>query len=641
MLPRAVHSRLALIGLAVVAVAAVIGLVGFRRASSEADAVGRTAGLVAVGLDDQALVVALQHERWQTLRDGDVEGARAATDALVAVRDFDTDTLDGLVAARSPEKSGGYDAVIDRLLDRSGHIDPALLDGEAAARAAVNVDLLHWRQSLIEELEAAMGGATRAELDAVRSVTNDWATTLRLSAAPGQADALEAATGADTLTALRDAIDGAATGERALVATQAWNQAHDATGTIVAEADAQIWDELVAERDAARRDARLVPLIVAGAALVGLLALWWVGRRWPSDSIADPDEVPLDVLVSVDPADQHDGGGHDAGADPDEVFEGGDTPAPVLETIFDDQQPTEPVAHTDSELFEDQPVVPGDNSLVDVIDRASQRCMRPEDVLVDTVADGRVTADVAGSVTATLATLIDAALAHGRRGVGVTLIGASHELGYLIWIVDESAAIDDDRRAELNAALGGCLGDDASELLRRLSAAGARIAEHGIDVELLDGDGDMTLTRVFVPGRHLDDADEPSPDAQPAATGTSSASALPDPLAATTTERLSARLARGVGAPEPSPAPVAAAVPQRAPVASTRPVPPAEAPMPRWPTTELDAGPLDESAAGRELTDEERRAAAARRLVEQYRGGVSAARMDGSDDVVTPPGRRS
>ncbi|MDH3706244.1 MAG: hypothetical protein OES57_09270 [Acidimicrobiia bacterium] len=657
MLPRAVHTRLVVVGLAVVALAALVGVYAFRQASSEADAIGRTAGLVAVGLDDQALVVALQHERWQALRDGDVDGAQSSTDALVAVRDFDDATIDGLQAARSPESPGGYEAVIDRLLDRSGHIDPGLLDGTAAAQAAVNVDLLHWRQALVEELELAMQGAGQADLDAARGVTNEWSTTLRLSAAPSQAEMLETATGADTLTALREAVDGAGAGERGLAATQAWNQAHSATATIVAAADAEIWGELVSERDGARRDARMAPLIVAAAALVALLGLFWVGRRWPAAPPLDPDEIPLDALVSVSTVTEAEttaGVIADVDTDvaDDEVFVDDpasvDAPATgpvsVLEAIFDGQDSPEPIEHDDGELFEERRIAPGGMHMADIVGQASADSLRPDDVLVDDVEHGRVGAAVATSLLEALTTLIDTALAHGRRGVGVTLIGSGHDLGYLVWVVDESAGIDHERREELNAALGGQVNDDSPALLHRLATAGDHVGPHGIDIELLAGDDEMTLTRLFVPKRHLlapESAVEPVGAAVDDEPGRQIP--LPDPLTGMATERLSARLARGVRAPAPNPqpAPVAAAT-ERPTTVGPVAEPTVAAAASRWPTTDLGPVALGDPDADQVMGDDERRAAAARRLVEQYRGGVSAALMDGSDDVVSPPsGRRS
>ncbi|MGI9603504.1 MAG: hypothetical protein ACR2QE_16585 [Acidimicrobiales bacterium] len=681
---RPVHTRLALLAVVVVLAATSVGFLAFQRATARADSVSDTAALVAVSLDDQALVVALQHERWQQLRGEDLDGARGATDALIEVRDFDAQTLELIDAARSSDAQGGYDAALNHLLNRSGHVDPSLLDGSDAARASVNAGLLHWRQALVDELEAVLGRSDPDLVDEARAVTGDWSTTLRLSAAPGQDDVIAAATGSDVLVAHRSSVDSAGPGDRSVAATAAWDQSHVATATIVADADAAIWSHLVAARDDARLQAQLTPLVVAAAALVALLGLFWVGRRWPA-AVVDVGEVGLETLVSIDPDDPEvDDDGEDDVRSPDDVDTTSDSDTTSDDDeVFDDEPDDEPDDEVDTdpartsepifagaqaapiaegetddpvytEIFAEQsrrepvvaptaaPGVPvGDQGFVGVIAAAAQQSLRPIDVTVDTVDPGGLTGELGADLTTMVTTLIDSALAHATPDVPVTVIGSTHELGYLVWVIDDGARIDDDRRDQLNRALGGVVSiDDRSTLLHRLIAVGERAGATGIDIEIFADHEGGNIARLFVPGRHL--ISEPATPESATVESVATTDPVPmdtpraDPLASSTAERLSARLARQASrgrTPESSPA-----TNHEEPARVHRPEPvrpePRTDPSRAWPVSGLGPVPLSDGVGAENLTDAQRRAAVARRLVEQYRGGVTAALMDAADDIV-------
>ncbi len=679
MLTRSVHARLGLLGLFVVLTAVAVGVLVHQRAAAQADSLSQRADLVAAGLDDQALVVALQNERWQQLRGDDPEGAMAATDALIAVREFDARTLESVAAARSSDTAGGYQQAIQQLLDRSGHVDPNLLDGTDGALATVNADLLRWREALIAELEAVIGRGPVADVDQVRGTTGEWATTLRLSAAPGQADRLEAATGTARLTEIREAIDGVPAPDRGAEASRAWAQAHADTAAIVADADAEIWQRLVASRDDAGLRAQLAPLAVLAGALAVLLCLVWVGRRWPATPVAHPEELGLELLVSTDneaeapPSDDSEGsppsdlGDHDAA--PEDVDRRPETSTvaaevgrresaldPQDEPIFVGVTPAvdsdlqSPPVRRFTDIFTETPERetvddPGDAStgaddLTTILATAGAMCIRPVDVEIESIDPGAIDRPVSAAVTQMVTALLDTALAHATPDAPVVLIGASHELGYLVWVINESGRIDEDGRRRLNGALGGDVAPgDRSTLLRRLAEIGARAGETGVDIELLADDRDGNLARLFVPARHLVESPAPlasGPDERPDDDDADASTDIhPDPLATVTAERLSARLTkRRQGRPS---APRREAVAD-APCDQTAPVVPVTvAPTPErasWPSVDRSSAVLVDRTLPAGLSEGERRAAAAQRLVEQYRGGVGAALIDGADDIV-------
>jgi len=316
--------------------------------------------------------------------------------------------------------------------------------------------------------------------------------------------------------------------------------------------------------------------------------------------------------------------------------------APTNETV------RRPQPHGDAELFNDRSESTPDRSvrtgrdapMSDVVVAASAACLRTGDVVVHAVDHGVVGSEIVADLHDMVVTMLDSALAHGKPDVPVTLIGSTHELGYLIWIVDDGEGLDGERRAVLNDALGGRLDrDDRSTLLRRLAEMGERAGVTGIDIELLADEDGGNLARLFVPARHLVvDAAGPTADVPVHEIESTPEQRRADPLASVTTEKLSTRLARRGRAVAPRPSQsVAASEIDRLTSTRSRPSSRMERSgdpvTPAWPPSEARPVALGDTAAAAGLSDAERRAAVARRLVEQYRGGVSAALMDAADDV--------
>lgn len=590
--------------IAVVLLAVVLGVVGaafvWQRAVARTAAVEDTALLVAQGLDDQALVLALQHERWQADLQGDRVSAEAATDALIDVRSFDADLLTRIDEARSDPS--GFDAILEELIARSGAVDPGLLDGSSQALAQLNAAMIHWRGALADELALVVDGASTDDVQEARQTTSDWTTTLRRTAPVSHADAVERETGSAVLEEIRDRIDAASSTELGRVVGDIWIDRHLATSALAAEVDRVLWSEQQSARDAARRSELAYPAFMLGAMALLIAAGSIVRRRDGADEVLVPPVAGAAELA-------------------DSAVAEADPPAPeARSSTVDPDTEVEPEAVPFGgfgDLFGDERGSKVDRPMAAVVATAAGRADDPA-LAIGLLDRTVVSAEVVGDVGA-----IVAAVAGGiRAAVGpespIEIIGNTHDLGYLLWVVPGGDAIDDATRQSLNLALGGGL-EATSDVpgVGPLATAGEIAGSSGVDIELLEGDEDTTLVRIFVPARHLV-ATAPTIDLSQEA---EPAEQRPDPLRERSAEPLSKRLARlqRPAIDEPS-------TPASEPLARPRrPVVAGETLRP------LDLV-LDDEATGTDPSHQDARDA--RRRIEHYRGGVGAALMDAADDIV-------